>query len=160
MTHPKPFGELSDEEKGKLLLAHHEGKRIERHANCYDPAWMVVHNPLFCDGGRYRIAPEPLIPDSINWDHVAPEWKYMAREADDSVRLYRFKPVINGTVWTDSRLCIYAQYFASYKRGTVGWKDSRLCIYAQYFASYKRGTVGWKDSLVIRPGHGGRRLRE
>jgi hypothetical protein len=27
---------------------------------------------------RYRIAPEPLIPDSINWDHVAPEWTYMA----------------------------------------------------------------------------------
>jgi hypothetical protein len=132
MTHPKPFGELSDEEKGKLLLAHHEGKRIERHANCYDPAWMVVHNPLFCDGGRYRIAPEPLIPDSINWDHVSGDVVAMARNDGD----------------------FYAKFFSEIPCAESWW-CGKVRGHTTSHASYKRGTVDWKDSLVIRPGHGG-----
>ena len=69
--------------------------------------------------------------DSINWDHVAPEYNCMARDEYLLARLYRNKPVISGTFWT----------------------DGEISIYAKYFSSYKRGTVDWEDSLVIRPGH-------
>jgi hypothetical protein len=134
MTHPKPFGELSRAEKGELLLAHHEGKRIEQHANCCDPAWMwvVVHNPLFCDGGRYRIAPEPLIADSINWDHVDDEVNAIARQRNGAAVCFEVPP----------------------EREAIRWDGSVVCS-ATVFASYKRGTVDWKESLVIRPGHEG-----
>jgi hypothetical protein len=59
---PKPWGELSDAEKGALLLAEHEGEAIE----FYDPehpadGWMLqvtsktgVHRHF-----AYRIKPEP-----------------------------------------------------------------------------------------------------
>lgn len=130
MTHPKPFGELSRAEKGELLLSRHEGKLVEiltsRHG------WLTAREYDFWDEARhYRIAPEPLIPDSINWDHVAPEYNCMARDEYLLARLYRNKPVISGTFWT----------------------DGEISIYAKYFSSYKRGTVDWEDSLVIRPGH-------
>jgi hypothetical protein len=135
MTHPKPFGKLSRAEKGELLLAHHEGKRIEVHEYDYpcSYAWREKLNPLWRDDFIYRIAPEPLIPDSINWDHVAPEYNYMAREKNGDVYLFRHCPVLRP----------WGEWFDQY--GTL--------ISARNFASYKRGTVDWKDSLVIRPGH-------
>jgi hypothetical protein len=131
MTHPKPFRELSRAEKGELLLAHREGKRIEFMAT--PGLWFRI--PKGCgllDWHIYRIATEPLIPDSINWDHVAPEWKFVTRDHDGRARLHYAKPHLNP--------------------GACRWASSSF-IGAEYFASYKRGTVDWKDSLVIRPGH-------
>jgi len=121
----KPFGELSDAEKGALLLAHHEGKRIElldnsKHWTRATPDWSK-----YC---TYRIAPEPLIPDSINWDHVAPEWKFMARDKDRDAWLFDILPNERDDAW---------------------W--GRDFTRARHFASYRRGTVDWKDSLVRRP---------
>jgi hypothetical protein len=59
MTHPKPFGELSRAEKGELLLAHHEGKRVEYFPQNIDLGdWRRAHNPSWCDKAIYRIAPE------------------------------------------------------------------------------------------------------
>jgi hypothetical protein len=147
MTHPKPFGELSRAEKGELLLAHHEGKRIE--LLCGEE-WKKAA-PAWVDWKIYRIAPEPLIPDSINWDHVAPEWKYMVRLPNGNAILLRGKPIRD--FGGKAILC-----------GSDAWQMVREPTWDLYgmtsasahlFASYKRGTVDWKDSLVIRPGHGG-----
>jgi hypothetical protein len=127
MTHPKPFGELTTAEKGELLLAHHEGKRIE--ILCGE-LWTKAA-PTWAEWKIYRIAPEPLVPDSINWDHVAPEWKWLARDENGKAYLFAEKPRMVRTEWIS---CPAASHASS-------------------FASYRRGTVDWRDSLVIRPGH-------
>ena len=52
---PKTWGEMTDAEKGALLLAEHEGKVIEAY---YDGVWF----PVPCTGIKrqaYRIKPEP-----------------------------------------------------------------------------------------------------
>ena len=120
MCDMKPFGELSDAEKGALLLAHYEGKRIEFVRS--DGAWGTTL-PHWCNDIIYRVAPEPLIPDSIDWSHVAPEVVAMARNDDDKTsRLFKTVPFVEN--WWCGEVCADAKYFASYRRGTVDWKDS------------------------------------
>ena len=55
---PKTWGEMTPEEKGALLLAHHEGKQIELYSPT-DRVWGVVTMPGWCDGSAYRVKPEP-----------------------------------------------------------------------------------------------------
>ena len=55
---PKTWGEMTPEEKGALLLAHHEGKKIELYSEL-NRAWDVVNTPGWCDGSAYRVKPEP-----------------------------------------------------------------------------------------------------
>jgi len=87
-----------------------------------DPCWTW-------SSYEYRIA---TIPDSINWDHVAPEWKWMARDVFGDVRLYQSEPRV--------------------KPPRMVWSSTpHVCAPIDGFASYTRGTVDWKDSLVRRP---------
>lgn len=129
----KPFGELSDAEKGKLLLAAHRGERIEAYG-CGE--WYTAR-PAWGKSVPYRIAPEPKTPDTINWEHVAPEYNFMARDADGDVFAYRVAPEMCGRQW---------KYGKNDRIGEARRIDT-------LFASYRRGTVDWKDSLVIRPGY-------
>jgi len=133
--HPKPFRDLSDAEKGALLLAHHRGRDIEHFSKSRE-VWIIADSPWWSDETIYRIAPEPLIPDSIDWSHVAPEWNFMARDDDGDTWVFKARPAIDGSddFWHDQ-----------------DWAGDATCLAA--FASYRRGTVDWKDSLVIRPGH-------
>jgi hypothetical protein len=48
---------MTDEERGALLLAHHEGKVIEVHLG--GGKW-ASKNPGFSDTGAYRVKPEPV----------------------------------------------------------------------------------------------------
>lgn len=56
----KTWGQMTSEEKGSLLLAYHEGKTIEYY-NSFDHSWVVTHAPLFCDGNKHRVKPEPKV---------------------------------------------------------------------------------------------------
>jgi len=87
-------------------------------------------NPLW-DWARceYRIA---KTPDSIDWGHVAPEFKYLVRGSDGRAFLFTHMPSPLQYIWGTFK-CIRP-------------------IEAIIFSSYKRGNVDWKDSLVIRPG--------
>ena len=128
--HPKLFRDLSDAEKGALLLAHHEGRRIVCYGNV--TTWVKSPGEGWHDDVAYRIAPEPLIPDSIDWSHVADDVVAMARNNDcNTSRLFKSIPT-----------CIL-----------TNWWCGDVCADSKYFASYRRGTVSWKGSLVIRPGH-------
>lgn len=117
----KPFGELSDAEKGALLLAHHEGKKIELLANCKH--WTRA-TPDWSKHCTYRIAPEPLIPDFIDWNHVAPEFNFMARDKNGRLYLFGGEPRPEDDMWSGFGPAAKAHVFASYRRGTVEWKDS------------------------------------
>jgi hypothetical protein len=73
-------------------------------------------------------------PDTINWDHVSPEYTCMARDDLDTAYLYSTTPVLLHAdgIWDCDGLGTYAP--------------------AKAFASYKRGDTDWRDSLVFRPG--------
>lgn len=78
---------------------------------------------------RYVEQEENTLP-SINWDHVSPEYKWLAVDCNTVPCLYKEKPVLSMYSWT-----------AAYSFGlTCG-----------HFASYAPGTCDWKDSLVRRP---------
>lgn len=76
---------------------------------CPDPVWDWSVN-------KYRV--KPIADDSINWDHVHPNFNYMARDADDSVFLYKERPEYNEEgVWMSRNYYQRANVFSSYKRG-------------------------------------------
>lgn len=56
---PKTWGEMTDAEKGALLLAHHEGKVIE-YMRC-GASWSEPI-PYWTDDCAYRVKPEPKEP--------------------------------------------------------------------------------------------------
>ena len=69
---------------------------------------------------------------SINWDHVAPKYKYFSEDSEGNAFLYEEEPYVatGASAW-------YAQ--------------SDEVVEANGFASYVKGTCDWKDSLVERP---------
>ena len=95
-------------------------------------------------GGKYRSgAAQTLFPypveivkkvtkPSINWEHVAPVFNYLAEDSEGDVYLYGEEPYVatDASAW-------YAQ--------------SDEVVEASGFASYTPGTCDWKDSLVARP---------
>ena len=59
---PKTWGEMTDAEKGALLLACHEGKAIE--CKFCDGPWELT-NPSWNDVYAYRIKPEPVVGEVV-----------------------------------------------------------------------------------------------
>lgn len=57
-TQHKMWRDMSAEEKGALLLAHHEGKTIEFWD---EDAWIAAEQPLFTQYDKYRVKPEPRV---------------------------------------------------------------------------------------------------
>jgi len=64
----REFGKLSREEKGELLLAHHEGREIEFLG--MDRTWKSAANdggPGWCRGVAYRVKPITLEVPNCNF---------------------------------------------------------------------------------------------
>lgn len=111
----------------EVMQAYVDGKQVE-HSLTGD-TWHILRTPYWdWQGLSYRIAETP---DSINWDHVSPEFKYMARDENGDVVLFTNKPTLSERIWRCD-------------------KGSYCC--ATSHASYTRGTFDWKNSLVTRPG--------
>jgi hypothetical protein len=56
---PKHWGDMTPEEKGALLLAHHDGKVIEIYGEIYgNRGWSVVIEPKWIQEHSYRVQPE------------------------------------------------------------------------------------------------------
>ena len=69
---------------------------------------------------------------SIDWDHVAPKYKYLSEDSGGSACLFEEKPFIAS--------------------GASAWSvQSVEVVDAIGFASYTKGTCDWKDSLIKRP---------
>ena len=69
---------------------------------------------------------------SINWDHVAPKYKYLSEDSEGNAFLYEEEPYVatDAFVW-------YAQ--------------SDEVVEAIGFISYTPGTCDWRASLISRP---------
>lgn len=93
--------------------------------------WGYVDHPNWYEDSEYRIA---QTKPSINWEHVHPDYNWMATDKSDRTHLFKNEPVFD-----DDDL------------GTWGYDGSRW-IRASSHASFKAGTCDWKDSLVSRPG--------
>ena len=74
-----------------------------------------------------------LTPDSIDWTHVAPQYKWMARDHSGLAFLFSEKPNLSHSFWK------------------LGIFDDVPLAKVLGFASYRRGTCDWRDSLVQRP---------
>lgn len=120
----RPFGLLDPETQEAL-------RKWEHGVECFNATsvWCEPINMVFFAHCTYRARPAPLVPDTIDWSHVAPEWKWMARDEDGLVYFYTGKP----------------------NMGAYNWDSISEWEYCTAFASYRRGTVAWQDSLVQRP---------
>lgn len=119
MTEVKPFGQLSREEKIELIAAWVDGKEIQLRYS--DSTWHKVTRPNWDDTCHYRVA---TVPDSINWDHVSPEWKYLFRSTTGTAYLSDSPPYKTRTCWVNIGKPLKATSFVSYSQGTTDWKDS------------------------------------
>ena len=127
---PKTWGEMTPEEQGALLLAHHNGEVIELcEVTIGMIRWMDAKCPYWSPWTAYRVKPKPPTKPSINWDHVSDKYNYLVENksggallsnARPTERHYGFWQVTGGSVGT-------AKTFASYKPGTCDWKDSLVC---------------------------------
>lgn len=123
-----PFG-LLDEVHGpgtKAALKAHGGPYEYWDGGSWQdwiPIWRGYHT--------YRVKLQPLTKPSIDWSHVAPEYKWLARDGSGEGFLFTCKPrVVNSWRWSGC--------------------DGKLSR-ASAFASYTSGTCDWRDSLVGRP---------
>lgn len=121
---------MSEEHKAKTLemiavmQAYVDGKPIESQSRGAEHWYSSGTGLPIWDWGDcdYRIA---TTPDSINWDHVSPEWKYMARDNSGGAWLHKDKPKLTSLqIWEGNYDPIPCFHFSSYVRGNVDWKDS------------------------------------
>lgn len=122
------------EDKIKVMQAALEGEQIEiLDLDNTSVGWSdTCGEPgFFWDRFDYRVKEVPLTKPSINWDHVHPDFKWLARDKVGTVFLYQNQPTLIRNVLWDVVDGIIAQTFM--------------------FASLDKGTCDWKDSLVERP---------
>jgi hypothetical protein len=132
------------EQKIAIMQAYLDGKTIEyRHKNIPEDRDFLSfdrtddESPIW-EWGLFDYRIKQSTPDNINWDHVHPDYNYMARDNDGLVYLYGKKPTRGSPhygMWSTNEN----------QEGKVSG--------AQAFASFKQGEVDWKDSLVVRPGY-------
>lgn len=65
---PKLWRDMTPEEKGALLLAHHEGKSVEFTRSSMGYKWMIVAGRSeWCDGNAYRVKPKRTKSEWSEW---------------------------------------------------------------------------------------------
>lgn len=90
---PKTWGEMTPEEKGELLLAHHEGEVIE---NMNQGMEWAECRPSWANSVYYRIKPEPKLEVVELFGTHGSEWYYDARNSKDTHRItYN---IVNGEI--------------------------------------------------------------
>ena len=79
---PTAWQDMTDAEKGALLLAAHEGKEIECQQNS-DGSWLVIDGCRFnADGAPYRIKPEPKRDvETVCWHK---SWGFLPRRHQEA----------------------------------------------------------------------------
>jgi len=114
-------------EKIAVMQAYLDGKPIE--VSCTDTYNFTLTNTPVWDWSFFTYRVRPQKP-SINWDHVAKEYKYLAVDANGRTHLFRYKPTIERGCWSSA---------------------DNDTLMAECFSSYTPGTCDWKGSLVARP---------
>jgi hypothetical protein len=124
--------DMTDAEKGSLLLAYHNGEVIEYWWPITDKWIPCKLGPYWLPQVFYRAQPKPLTKPIIDWSHVAQGFNWLVTDEDGEAWLYGSKP------WAGN---------------CGGWVEdgewyARVDI---LLASYRHGTCDWTDSPVQRP---------
>lgn len=119
-----PFG-LLDPETQEALKAHGGPYEYYSLQGWFPASFAISLSPHLV----FRVKPQPLTKPSIDWSHVAPEYKWLARDESGDAYVYSGQPCAHDGIW---------KYVGKYRM-------------ADPFASYTPGTCDWKDSLVERP---------
>lgn len=122
----KPFG-LLDAETRAALQAWPHGVELYYSSGAWVERGLAM--PWY-PNNTYRAKPAPLTKPSIEWAHVAPRWRWLARDNSGVSWLYESEPNLGG---------------GSY------WNSIYQSILATAFFSFNPGTCDWRDSLVQRP---------
>ena len=127
----KAFGQLTQEEQIALATAYIQGKTVYVTLLANGTAYPMT-SLNFHDEEYYEVRePEPVIPDSIDWNAVADEYRYITTDGTGSI-LWIQKPSFEG-IWE-----------------MLG-PGSNKFIDALTFKSFVRGTTSFKDAIVERP---------
>lgn len=94
--------------------------------------WFFVKAPNFNPEHAYKAELKPLTKDSIDWDHVSPEYIAMVR----CTRARGFLPVLC------TKIPVYRNY---------SWEGLGKTRETDVFSSVKVGNMPVEDSLVLRP---------
>jgi len=78
MENYKEWQDLSREEKGALLLAFHEGKKIQFYGKMTEEWVDTIYTPTWTENSFYRVKPEPPTQDTLHIKFVPrPEYSKM-----------------------------------------------------------------------------------
>ncbi len=112
----KPLSEFLE-----ICTAIYNGDELEYYVAGLDWQNMPITGNLLSSCMRIKVT-----ADTIDWSHVAPEFKWMARDMDNRAWLYAQNPHRNDNLWFSckNRRPDIEEIFASYKQGTCDWKDS------------------------------------
>ena len=95
----------------------------------------------WCSEYVYRVYPDSVTKDSIDWDHVADCWICLARDQDGDISLY--DGVLEASAANDG-----TWWLTPYRSWSITQADGRIsCL-----SSFKKGNCHWTESLVFRPG--------
>lgn len=116
-----PFGLLDDDTQQRLRAWPHGLELFTMNG------WEGKLVPFWGCAATYRARPAPLVPDYVDWSHVAAPFNWYARDANGDGFFYENKPSIGGNGWScgDGTYCRSAAH-ASCRRGTVDWRDSLI----------------------------------
>lgn len=119
-------------EKIEVMQAFERGEKIEVRGIMSE--WEVFSknaSPVWdWRGNDYRVYVEPEVPDSIDWSHVHPDYKFMARDKDGDTSILTEEPEVKISGW-----CV----------------DGGNMTDATTFTSLKIGNLPWNKSLIKRP---------
>jgi hypothetical protein len=121
-----PFKDLPESARIVYMHAFLAGRLQALAGHALDDEWFKCMS--LQPGAIVRIAP-PSTKPSIDWSHVASEYRYLARDGNGCVYLYVHRPL----------------------KGLESWRPRGEYFGARAFASYTPGSCDWKDSLVERP---------
>ena len=101
---------------------------------------------IWCPEYVYRVYPNSVTKDSINWDHVADRWICLARDEDGAILLYdrvlEERRDMRKDRWSPTDCCsILIAHYYGYSGGVSS------------LSSLKKGDCHWTKSLVFRPGY-------
>jgi len=120
---------MNTKQKIEVMQAYLDGEIIEVAVKTVaaGPRWFTFdhrRDPVWdWKGADYRIAKTNTKP-SINWDHVSPEFNYLASNMNQSVILYSCTPKLSENCWYNGGRTRDASIFASLTPGDCDWKDS------------------------------------
>ena len=97
---------------------------------------------FWCPEYVYRVYPDSVTKDSINWDHVADRWVCLARDEDGAILLYdrvlEASRDMRKDRWSPTDCCsILIAHYYGYSGGVSS------------LSSLKKGDCHWTGSLVF-----------